>query len=158
MAKPQKKAERDINIVARNRKARFSYEIMETFEAGMELKGTEVKSMRSTAPNIAESYAEVKGEEAWLVNAHIPEFSHGNITNHEPRRPRKLLLHRKQINKLQAAIKKQGFTLVPLMIYFNEKNRAKLSIGLGRGKKLHDKRETEKSRDWDRQKHRLLKQ
>lgn len=153
-----KKTERNINIVARNRKARFNYEIMDSFEAGMELRGTEVKSMRATAPNIAESYAEVKGEEVWLVNCHIPEFSHGNIANHEPRRPRKLLLHRKQIDKLQAAINKKGYTLVPLMIYFNEKNRVKLSLGLGKGKKRHDKRETEKRRDWDRQKQRLLKQ
>ncbi len=153
-----KKPESNINIVARNRKARFSYEIMDTFEAGMELKGTEVKSMRATSPNIAESYADVKDEEVWLVNSHIPEFSHGNIANHEPRRPRKLLLHRKQIDKLQAAIKKKGYTLVPLMIYFNEKNKAKISLGLGKGKKSHDKRETEKRRDWDRQKQRLLKQ
>ncbi|MHA1544566.1 MAG: SsrA-binding protein SmpB, partial [Alphaproteobacteria bacterium] len=111
-----------------------------------------------TAPSIAEAYAEVKGEEVWLVNSHVPEFSHGNISNHEPRRPRKLLLHRKQIDRLHAAIKKKGYTLVPLMIYFNEKNRAKLSLGLGKGKKRHDKRETEKRRDWDRQKQRLLKQ
>jgi len=157
MAKP-KKTERNINIIAQNRKARFSYEILETFEAGMELKGTEVKSMRATAPNIAESYAEVKDDEVWLVNAHIAEFSHGNITNHEPRRPRKLLLHKKQINKLKAAAQKQGFTLVPLQIYFNEKNRAKIALGLGKGKKLHDKRETEKRRDWAREKQRLLKQ
>lgn len=153
-----KKTNPNIKIIAKNRKARFNFEIMDTFEAGIELKGTEVKSMRATAPSIAEAYAEVKGEEVWLVNSHVPEFSHGNISNHEPRRPRKLLLHRKQIDRLHAAIKKKGYTLVPLMIYFNEKNRAKLSLGLGKGKKRHDKRETEKRRDWDRQKQRLLKQ
>ncbi len=157
MAKPKKPA-RDITVIAQNRKARFNYEISETFEAGIELKGTEVKSLRATSPNIAESYAEVKGDEAWLVNAHIPEFSHGNLANHEPKRPRKLLLHRKQINKLQAASQKQGFTLVPLQLYFNEKNRVKVALGLGKGKKLHDKRETEKHRDWAREKQRLLKQ
>lgn len=157
MAKPKKPA-RDITVIAQNRKARFNYEISEIFEAGIELKGTEVKSLRATSPNIAESYAEVKGDEAWLVNAHIPEFSHGNLANHEPKRPRKLLLHRKQINKLQAASQKQGFTLVPLQLYFNEKNRVKVALGLGKGKKLHDKRETEKHRDWAREKQRLLKQ
>lgn len=157
MAKKQK-TNPNINVVATNRKARFNYEISETFEAGIELKGTEVKSLRATAPNIAEAYAEVKANEVWLVNSHIPEFSHGNITNHEPNRPRRLLLHRKQINKLAGAAQRQGFTLVPLQLYFNEKNKAKLSLGLGKGKKRHDKRETEKKRDWAREKQRLLKQ
>ena len=156
--KKKKKVNPNINVVAENRKARFNYEISETFEAGIELMGTEVKSLRTQSPAIRESYAEVKNGEVWLVNAHIPEFSHGNMSNHEPRRPRKLLLHKKQISRLAAATQREGFTIVPLKLYFNEKNRAKLAIGLGKGKKLHDKRETQKKRDWDRQKQRLLKQ
>ena len=160
MAKPRKKnkPDRDIRIIAENRKARFNFEILETFEAGIELQGTEVKSLRAQAPSLAESYAEVKDGEVFLVNAHIPVFSHGNKENHQPKRPRRLLLHKKQINKLAAATQRQGLTITPLKLYFNEKNRVKLSLGLGKGKKRHDKRETEKRRDWDRQKQRLLKQ
>ena len=156
--KKKKKTNPNITVVAENRKARHNYEIHETFEAGIELMGTEVKSLRTQSPAIRESYAEVKDGEVWLVNAHIPEFSHGNMANHEPRRPRRLLLHKKQIGQLAAAIQRQGFTVVPLRLYFNERNLAKLSIGLAKGKKLHDKRETQKKRDWDRQKQRLLKQ
>ena len=158
MAAPRKKKpDRDIRIIAANRKARFNYEILDTFEAGIELKGTEVKSLRTQAPSLAESYAEVKEGEVFLVNAHIPEFSHGNKTNHQPRRPRKLLLHKKQINKLAAASQRQGLTLIPLKLYFNEKNRVKLALGLAKGKKRHDKREAQKKRDWQRQKEILLK-
>jgi SsrA-binding protein len=158
MAAPRKKKpDRDIRIIAKNRKARFNYEILETFEAGIELVGTEVKSLRTQAPSLAESYAEVKAGEVFLVNAHIPEFSHGNKTNHQPRRPRKLLLHKKQINKLAAATQRQGLTVIPLKLYFNEKNRVKLAIGLAKGKKRHDKREAQKKRDWQRQKEILLK-
>ncbi|MCH7807543.1 MAG: SsrA-binding protein SmpB [Proteobacteria bacterium] len=158
MAAPRKKKpDRDIRIIAKNRKARFNYEILDTFEAGIELKGTEVKSLRTQAPSLAESYAEVKEGEVFLVNAHIPEFSHGNQSNHQPRRPRRLLLHKKQINKLAAASQRQGLTLIPLMLYFNEKNRVKLALGLAKGKKRHDKREAQKKRDWQRQKEILLK-
>lgn len=157
MAKAPKKDETKYRVVAENRKARFNYEIGETFESGIALLGTEVKSLRATSPNIAESYAEVKDGEVWLVNAHIPEFSHGNIQNHEPRRPRKLLLKRREIARLTAATQREGFTLVPLRLYFNERNLAKVLLGLAKGKKLHDKRETEKKRDWQRQKQRLLR-
>jgi len=157
MAPGKKQPERNIRIVAENRKARHNYEILETFEAGIELVGTEVKSLRAQAPSLAESYAEVKDGEVFLVNAHIPEFSHGNVQNHQPRRPRRLLLHKKQINKFAAATQRQGLTLIPLRLYFNEKNRAKLALALAKGKKRHDKRETEKKRDWQRQKEQLLR-
>lgn len=158
MAPPRKKKEtRNIKVLAENRKARFNYEIKEIIEAGIELVGTEVKSLRSQAPTIAESYAEVKDGEVWLVNAHIPEFSHGNRANHEPKRPRKLLLHKKQIGHVGSAAARQGYTLIPLRLYFNEKNKVKLALALGKGKKLHDKRETQKTRDWQRQKQRLMR-
>ncbi len=145
-------------VVADNRKARFSYEILDTFEAGLVLTGTEVKSLRTGKATIAESYAGADGDELMLINANIPEYLEANRFNHAPRRPRKLLLHRNQINKLLGAIQREGLTLVPLRLYFNEKGRAKIEIGLARGKKLHDKRETEKTRDWQRDKARLLRQ
>ncbi len=144
-------------IVADNRKARFNYAILETFEAGITLTGTEVKSLRKGKAMIAESYATPQGEEIYLINAHIPEYLEANRFNHEPRRPRKLLLHRKQINKLMGGVHREGLTLVPLKIYFNERGRAKLELALAKGKKLHDKRETEKTRDWNREKGRLLR-
>lgn len=144
-------------IAAENRKARFQYSIEDSLEAGIALAGTEVKALRAGNANIQDAYAEEKAGQMWLVNAHIGEFSHGNIFNHEPRRPRKLLLHRRQINKLAGAVQKEGYTLVPLKIYFNDAGLAKLELGLAKGKKLHDKRETEKARDWARQKERLLK-
>ncbi len=143
---------------AENRKARHNYFIDDTMEAGLVLTGTEVKSLRNGQANIAESFAEVRNGEGWLVNAHIQQFEQGNRYNHEPRRPRKLLLHRKQLNKLQAAVQREGMTLVPLKLYFNEDGRAKLDLGLARGKKQHDKRQTEKDRDWAKQKGRLLKE
>ena len=144
-------------IISDNRKARFNFEIEETFEAGIALQGTEVKALRAGEGSIAESYAEVKDGQVWLVNANIPEFSHGNRFNHEPRRPRKLLMHKREIHKLAGAVQKEGKTIVPLKLYFNEQGRAKLEIALAKGKKLHDKRETEKKRDWQREKSRLLK-
>lgn len=149
----------DLNgrLIANNRKARYNYAVEETFEAGIVLKGTEVKALRAGTANIAESYAEEKNGEVWLVNAHIDEFSHGNIHNHEPRRPRKLLMHRREINKIAAATQRAGMTLVPLKMYFDNRGRAKLLIGLAKGKKAHDKREDIKRRDWDRQKQRLMK-
>ena len=151
-----KKPEPGQTIVAQNRKARHNYFIEETFEAGLSLTGTEVKSLRGGRSTIAESYVTAIEGEAWLVNATIPEYSSGNRNNHEPRRPRKLLLHRSQVNKLIGAIQRQGRTVVPLMVYFNEKGRAKLEIALALGKKAHDKRATIKERDWQRQRSRLL--
>jgi SsrA-binding protein len=151
-----KKPEPGHTVVAQNRKARHNYFIEETFEAGLSLTGTEVKSLRGGRSTIAESYVTAIEGEAWLVNATIPEYSAGNRNNHEPRRPRKLLLHRSQVNKLIGAIQRQGRTVVPLMVYFNEKGRAKLEIALALGKKAHDKRATIKERDWQRQRSRLL--
>ena len=144
-------------VVAENRKARFNYEVIETFEAGLVLTGPEVKSLRSGKAMIAESYASPQGEEIYLINAHIPEYLEANRFNHQPRRPRKLLLQRKQINKMMGAVNREGLTLVPLKIYFNKRGRAKLELALAKGKKLHDKRETEKARDWNREKGRLLR-
>ncbi|OFX01639.1 MAG: SsrA-binding protein [Alphaproteobacteria bacterium RIFCSPHIGHO2_12_FULL_66_14] len=143
-------------VVAQNRKARHNYFIEETFEAGLSLTGTEVKSLRGGRSTIAESYVTAIEGEAWLVNATIPEYAGGNRNNHEPRRPRKLLLHRSQVNKLIGAIQRQGRTVVPLQVYFNEKGRAKLEIALALGKKAHDKRASIKERDWQRQRSRLL--
>jgi SsrA-binding protein len=146
-------------VVADNRRARFDYELGETFEAGLMLTGTEVKSLRVGKATIAESYAAVdRNGEAILFNANIPEYLQANRFNHEPKRPRKLLLHAKEIARLAKGVEREGMTIVPLRIYFNAKGRAKIAIALGRGKKLHDKRETEKSRDWSRDKARLMRQ
>jgi SsrA-binding protein len=144
-------------IVAENRKARYNYEIMDTYEAGLVLTGTEVKSLREGRANIAESYATDEGGEMWLINSYLPEYLQANRFNHEPRRRRKLLLSKREAHRLQSAINRDGVTLIPLKIYFNDQGRAKLELALGKGKKLHDKRETEKERDWNRQKSRLLK-
>ena len=144
--------------VADNRKARFNYEIGEKFEAGIALTGSEVKSLRSGKAAIAESYADTRRGEIWLINSNIPEYLQASRFNHTPKRPRKLLLHQRQINKLIGAVEREGMTVVPLKIYFNDKGRAKVEIALAKGKKLHDKRETEKKRDWDREKGRLLRQ
>jgi SsrA-binding protein len=143
--------------VADNRKARFHYEILDTYEAGISLTGTEVKSLRSGKATIGESYAGPSGEELFLFNAYIPEYLQANRFNHEPRRPRKLLLHRREIDKLIGASQREGFSVIPLRIFFNDRGRAKVELGLGRGKKLHDKRETEKKRDWDRERGRLMR-
>ena len=147
----------NLRTVAHNRKARFNYEIGETFEVGIALTGTEVKSLRQGKATIAESYADSRGGEIWLVNANIPEYLQGGRFNHAPKRPRKLLLHRRQINKLIGAVEREGMTLIPLKLYFNEKGRAKLELALARGKKLHDKRETEKKRSWERERGRLMR-
>lgn len=153
-AKPER-----YKIAADNRRARYNYEIGETFEAGLMLAGTEVKALRTGKATIAESYAAVeRSGEIFLVNATIPEYLQGNRFNHEPKRPRKLLLHAREIAKLAQGVEREGMTIVPLKIYFNEKGRAKIEIALARGKQLHDKRETEKKRDWNREKGRLLKQ
>jgi SsrA-binding protein len=151
------KKPRPFKIIAENRKARFNYEIGEVVEAGIALTGTEVKSLRLGKATIAESYADAKQGEIWLVNANIPEYLQASRFNHAPKRPRKLLLHRREIDKLAAGVEREGMTIVPLKMFFNEKGRAKLEIALGRGKKLHDKRETEKKRSWDREKGRLMR-
>jgi len=151
------KKERPIKVVAENRKARFNFAIEDTVEAGVVLTGTEVKSIRGGKTNIAESYADAKGGEIWLVNANIPEYMQANRFNHEPKRLRKLLLHKKQIDRLAGAIERDGMTLIPLKMYFNERGMIKLQLGLAKGKKLHDKRDTEKKRDWEREKGRLLR-
>ena len=142
---------------ALNRRARHDYLIEDTVEAGLVLHGTEVKSLRKGGASIAEYYADQQGGELYLVNANIPEYKASAHFNHQPTRPRKLLLHRKEVNRLLGAIKREGVTVVPLAIYFNERGRAKLLLAIAKGKKLHDKRETEKERDWNRQKSRLLK-
>lgn len=145
-------------VVAENRKARRNYEIEETFESGIVLSGTEVKSLRTGKANIAESYASDEDGELFLINAYIPEYAEASRFNHEPRRPRKLLLHRKEIHKLLVGIQREGMTIVPLRLYFNYRGIAKIEIGLARGRKLHDKREVERKRDWNRQKARLMRE
>jgi SsrA-binding protein len=144
-------------LVAENRKARFNYDIEEKLEAGIALKGSEVKSLRAGKANIAESYASEEGGELYLINAHIAEYAGAARDSHAPTRPRKLLLHAREIARLIGAIHRQGMTLVPLKLYFNARGIAKVELGLGKGKKLHDKRDTEKKRDWERQKGRLMR-
>ena len=157
MSKPLAQPFDKQKVVAENRRARFDYFVEDRFEAGIALVGTEVKALRQGEGSIAESYATADGEEVWLINSHIPEYSHGNRMNHEPRRARKLLLKGREIAKLQGAITRQGLTLVPLSIYFNSNGRAKVELVLARGKKVHDKRETIKERDWKRDQARLLR-
>ncbi len=144
--------------IALNRKARYNFHIEEDFEAGIVLTGTEVKSLRAGEANITDAFAEAKMGELFLINAYIKEYEMGNRHNHEARRPRKLLMHRKEVNKIAAAIQRKGKTLVPLALYFNDKNKVKVKIGLASGKKAHDKRATEKERDWNREKGRLMKE
>jgi SsrA-binding protein len=151
------KNERAIKVVAENRKARFNYAVEDTLEVGIVLTGTEVKSIRNGKATIAESYADARDGEIWLVNANIPEYLQANRFNHLPKRPRKLLLHKRQASKLIGAIEREGMTLIPLKLYFNERGRAKLELALARGKKLHDKRETERKRSWDRERGRLMR-
>ena len=145
-------------IAAENRKARYNYEIIETFEAGLVLTGTEVKSLRQGKANIAESYATEENGEIWLINSYIPEYLEANRFNHEPRRRRKLLLHKREMAKMAQAADREGMTLVPLKLYFNDRGRAKLEVAVAKGKKTVDKRETVKKRDWDRQKARIMKE
>lgn len=152
------KQERPRKIAAENRRARYDYEIGETFEAGLMLTGSEVKSLRTGKATLGESYASVdRSGEVYLINANIPEYLQANRFGHEPRRPRKLLLNAREIARLAQGTERQGMTIVPLKIYFNGKGRAKVEIALARGKKLHDKRESEKARDWSREKRRILK-
>lgn len=148
-------------LIAENRRARFEYKLGDTIEAGIVLTGTEVKALREGKANIAEAYCAPEkgpnGPEIWLINANIPEYSGGNRENHEPKRPRKLLLHRRQVNQLTGAVEKQGRTIVPVRMVFDRNGLAKLDIALAEGKKLVDKRETVKQREWGRQKQRLMK-
>ncbi len=158
MARPRPLEFDKVKIVAENRRARYDYAIEDKYEAGIALTGTEVKSLRFGEGSIAESYAEVKGEEVWLINANIPEFSHGNRFNHEPKRARKLLLNHRQIAKLFGAVARQGMTPVPLSIYFNSRGRAKVELGLARGRQKGDKRQAIAERDSKREIERAIGQ
>lgn len=154
----QKKTDPNNKTVAENRKARFSYEVLDTFETGLVLTGTEVKSLRQGQANIQDSYASVEGGEIWLINSYLPEYLQANRFNHEPRRRRKLLLNKREMARLAQGVEREGMTMVPLKIYFNDQGRAKLLLAIAKGKKLHDKRQTEKLRDWNREKGRLMKE
>jgi SsrA-binding protein len=156
----KKKSKDDANgLIAENRRARYEYALTDTFEAGIELTGTEVKSLRQGQANIAESYVAIENGEVVLINANIPEYQlAGPFFNHEPRRPRRLLLHKKEIARLAQAVERQGMTIVPLRLFFNHRGLVKLQIAVAQGKKMHDKRETERKRDWQRQKARLLRE
>ena len=157
MARPKPETFDKKKIVAENRRARYDSAIDQVYEAGIALTGTEVKSLRFGEGSIAESYAEVSDEQVWLINSNIPEFSHGNRFNHEPKRPRKLLLHAREIAKLHGAVARQGMTLVPLSIFFNGRGRAKVELALAKGKKAPDKRAATKEREWKREQGRLLR-
>ena len=153
MAPPKEKAPiTKAKVIAENRRARFDYFLEDNLEAGIMLLGTEIKALRMGRANIAESYAAVEGREIVLINADIPPYAQANRFNHEPRRPRKLLLHRKQIDRLIGAVQKDGQTIIPLKLYLNDDGKAKLEIALAKGKKLHDKREASADRDWQRDK------
>ena len=157
MARPTPATFEKTKTVAENRRARYDYFIEDIFEAGIALTGTEVKSLRFGQGSIVESYAEVRSGEAWLINANVPEFSHGNRFNHEPKRPRKLLLHEREIDRLQGAVERKGMTVVPLSIYFNSRGRAKVELALAKGKNTADKRQTIKDRDWKREQSRIMR-
>jgi SsrA-binding protein len=157
MARPTPAQFDKVKVVAENRRARFEYFVEDVYEAGIALTGTEVKSLRFGQGSIAESYAEVRGHEVWLVNANVPEFSHGNRYNHEPKRPRKLLLHAREVDRLHGAVERKGMTLVPLSIYFNGRGRAKVELALAKGKNAADKRQTIKERDWKREQARVMR-
>jgi SsrA-binding protein len=154
----QQQKEKSEKAVATNRKAYHDYFIEEKFEAGIMLQGTEVKSLREGRVNLQDSYASVKGNEVFLHHCHINPYSHGNIMNHEPLRTRKLLLHRKEINKLLGKTQQQGLTLIPLRIYFSKRGLAKVELGLAKGKKQHDRRETIKTREASREVERAMKE
>ena len=153
----RKKSQNKYSVIADNRKATFQYEIEDTFEAGIVLTGSEIKSIRQNKVNIRESYASAENGEIFLINCNIPRYQNSITTNYNPKRVRKLLLNKKEINKLFAATQKKGMTLIPTKMYFNKKGLAKIGIGIGKGRKIHDKREVKKTRDWERQKARLLK-
>lgn len=153
----QTKSDPNYKVIAENRRARFDYAIEDDVECGIILEGSEVKALREGGTNIAESYAAVEEGELWLVNSYVPPYSQAKMFKHEERRRRKLLVSRKQLSEMWNATQRKGMTLVPLVMYFNHKGRAKIKIGIAKGKKAHDKRETEAKRDWSRQKQRLLK-
>lgn len=151
------KSDPNYKVIAENRRARFDYAIEDDIECGLVLEGSEVKALRETGANIAESYAAVEEGELWLVNSYIAPYGQARTFRHEERRRRKLLVSRREMANLWSATQRKGMTLVPLVMYFNHKGRAKLKIGIAKGKKIHDKRETQAKRDWSRQKQRLLK-
>ncbi|MBO6815077.1 MAG: SsrA-binding protein SmpB [Rhizobiaceae bacterium] len=155
---PRKKESVNGKLIADNRKARHNYEFLDTLEAGLVLTGTEVKSLRNGKANIAESYATEEDGEIWLINSYIPEYLEGNRNNHNPRRRRKLLLHKKQMSKLIGGVQREGMTIVPNRLYFNDRGIAKLQIALAKGRQAHDKRQVVKQRDWQREKSRLLRE
>jgi len=159
MAAPRKK-DKDFKgtMIAENRKARHEYFITDTLEAGIMLEGSEVKSLRGGESTVGDSYAEIVDGQMFLVNAYIPQYKQAGQFNHETKRPRKLLLHKREIERLGNQIKRGGMTVVPLKMYFNEKGRAKVELGIAKGKKLHDKRQSDKDRDWKRQQGRLLRE
>ncbi|KQS04817.1 SsrA-binding protein [Sphingomonas sp. Leaf357] len=157
MARPKPATFEKTKVVAENRRAKFDYFIETVFEAGIALVGTEVKSLRFGQGSIVESYAEVSDGQVVLINSNIPEFSHGNRFNHEPKRPRKLLLHEREIKKIHGAVARDGMTLVPLSVYFNPSGKAKVELALAKGKKAHDKRDTIKERDWKREQGRIMR-
>jgi len=156
MAKP--KDNPNYKVVAENRRARFDYAIEDDLECGIILEGSEVKSLRQGAANIAESYAAVEDGELWLINAHIAPYEQAKTFGHDERRKRKLLVSKKELSRLWNETQRKGLTLVPLVLYFNHRGIAKIKIGIAKGKKTHDKRETAAKRDWNRQKQRLLKE
>lgn len=156
--RPGATGEKQQKVVADNRRARFDYAIMDTYEGGLQLLGSEVKSLREGRANLQDSYATVDNGELWLLNAYIPEFKMANQFNHEPRRKRKILLHRREIDKLAGGVLRQGLTIVPLKIYFTPRGQAKIDLALAKGKKAHDKRETLKERSWQRDKSRLMRE
>lgn len=147
-----------VRTAAQNRRARFDYEIEDTIEAGLVLAGSEVKSLRAGHVNIAESYATEQGGEIWLINCYIGEYKQAGRFGHEPKRPRKLLLKQREIDKLIGAVRREGATLVPLRLYFNQRGIAKLALGVARGKRKYEKRETEKKREWERERGRLMRE
>ncbi len=155
---PKKKDSLNGKLIADNRKARHNFEFLDTLEAGLMLTGTEVKSLRNGKANIAESYATEEEGEIWLINSYIPEYLEGNRNNHNPRRRRKLLLHKKEMSKLIGGVQREGLTIVPSRLFFNERGIAKLQIALAKGRKAHDKREVAKNRDWNREKARLMRE
>jgi len=157
MAVKRKKKDKN-GLIAENRRARYDFALEETYEAGLQLTGTEVKSLREGQANIAESYVSPENGEIMLINANIPEYQQaGPFYQHAPRRPRRLLLHKKEIAKIAQAVDRQGMTMVPLRLYFNDRGLVKLLIAVAQGKKLHDKRDTERKRDWNRQKQRIMR-
>jgi SsrA-binding protein len=153
-----KKSDPNSKLIAENRQARYHYAIQSDLEAGIMLTGSEVKSLRRGQANIAESYASVENGELWLINSYIAAYKEAGVFGHEERRRRKLLVSKRQLSDLWNAVRREGMTIVPLKMYFNDRGRVKLAIGVAKGKKLADKRETEAKRDWNRQKQRLLKQ